>query len=298
MQPDIAKKAVSNQRKKSETTMYVDFSGKELVVDMEDVSTFCSKHTGARLRRIKIGLTAQTLQAHRLLLLKIQRAEREGISSTDEKGNITGRWRVADSSFCCLGAESNPEYYHEIQIDEQEELKLENLSINSLTLSPYFYEEEFDCDDLSIRSRVMVTPEQDARLRMLMKEGGFFQIVRHGINDEPREMRFSNTILWSRHGNRFKYEVILVDKSYDERDRPLAMLFQPQMSRMQSAVAAQVEMVEAILETMVTRKYLTEGDVAEIRKKAAERVWDRKREFFEVGDIDEFLRPQPRITWD
>ena len=70
-----------------------------------------------------------------------------------------------------------------------------------------------------------------------------------------------------------------MDRSYDERDRPLARLFQPQMSRMQSAVAAQAEMVEAMLETMVTRKYLTEGDVAEMRKKAAERVWDRRREF-------------------
>ena len=278
--------------------MHVDFSGKELVVDMEEESTFCSKHTGARLRRIKIGLIAQTLHAHRSLRLKIRRAENEAICSTDEMGNVTGKWRIANSSFCSLGAENNPEYHHEIQIEELEELKLETLSINGLTLSPYFYEEEFDCDDLSIRSRVMVTPEQDARLRILMREGGIFQVIRRGINDEPREMRFSNTILWSRHGNRFKYEIILVDKSYDERDRPLARLFQPQMSRMQSAVASQAEMVEAMLETMVTRKYLTEGDIAEMRKKAAERVWDRKREFFEVRDIDEFLRPQPRITWD
>jgi len=278
--------------------MHVDFSGKELVVDMEEESTFCSKHTGARLRRIKIGLIAQTLHAHRSLRLKIRRAENEAICSTDEMGNVTGKWRIANSSFCSLGAENNPEYHHEIQIEELEELKLETLSINGLTLSPYFYEEEFDCDDLSIRSRVMVTPEQDARLRILMREGGIFQVIRRGINDEPREMRFSNTILWSRHGNRFKSEIILVDKSYDERDRPLARLFQPQMSRMQSAVASQAEMVEAMLETMVTRKYLTEGDIAEMRKKAAERVWDRKREFFEVRDIDEFLRPQPRITWD
>jgi hypothetical protein len=278
--------------------MYVDFSGKGLVIDLEDESTFRSKHTGAELRRVRIGLIAQTLQAHRLLLLKIRRAEKEGISSADKEGSITGKWKIANSSFSCLGAENNPEYYHEIQIDETEDLKLENLSLNDLLLCPYYYEEEFDCDDLSIKSRVMVSPEQDARLRLMMKDEGYFNVVRRGISDEPREMRFSNTILWSRHGNRFKYEIILVDRSYDERDRPLASLFQPQMSRMQSAVAAQAEMVEAMLETMVTRKYLTEGDVAEMRKKAAERIWDRKREFFEVRDIDEFLHPPPRITWD
>jgi hypothetical protein len=278
--------------------MYADFSGDELTVDLEVESTFHSKHTGAELRQVKIGLVAQTLQAHRLLLLKIRRAENIGISSTDEEGNVTGRWRVAHSSFCCLGDEHYQEYYHEIQIEEMEELELTGLSINGIVLYPYFYEEEFDCDDLNIKSRVMVSPEQDAWLRMLMKEDGYFQVVRHGISDLPRDMRFSNTILWSKHGNKFKYEIILVDRGYDEKDRPLARLFQPQMSRMQSAVAAQAEMVEAMLETMVTRKYLTVGDVAEMRKKAAERVWDRKREFFEVRDVDEFLRPQPRITWD
>ncbi len=269
-----------------------------MAVELEEESTFRSKHTGSELKRVKICLIAQTLQAHRLLLLKIKRAEHEGIGSTDEEGNITGRWKIVHSSFCSLGDEHNPEYYHELQLDEAEELKLELLSLNGITLYPYYYEEEFDCDDLSIKSRVMVSPEQDAHLRMLMKENGYFQVVRIGINEVPREMRFSNTILWSRHGNKFKYEIILVDRSYDERDRPLARLFQPQMSRMQSAVASQAEMVEAMLETLVTRKYLTEGDVAEMRKKAAERLWDRKREFFEVKDIDEFLKPQPRITWD
>jgi len=278
--------------------MIVDFSGDELFVDLEEKSTFCSKHSGVELRRVKMGLIARALGAHRSLLFKIRRAEHNGICSTDEDGKITGRWRIANSSFCCLGEEHNPEYYHEILIEEVEELEIESLSISGLVLHPYYYEEEFDCDDLSIKSRVMVSPEQDAILRMLMKDDEYFQVVRRGISDEPREMRFSNTILWSRHGNRFKYEIILVDRSYDERDRPLARLFQPQMSRMQSAIAAQAEMVEAILETLVNRKYLTEGNVAEMRKKAAERIWDRRKEFYEVRDIDEFLRPQTRLTWD
>ncbi len=212
--------------------MYADFSGDELIIDLEEESTYRSKHTGAELKQVKISLVAQTLQAHRLLLLKIRRAENVGISSTDGEGNITGRWKITGSSFSCLGDEHNQEYYHEIQIQEIEELKLTGLSINGIVLYPYFYEEEFDCDDLNIKSRVMVSPDQDAWLRLLMKEDGYFQVVRHGISDEPREMRFSNTILWSKHGNRFKYEIILVDRSYDERDRPLARLFQPQMSRM------------------------------------------------------------------
>ncbi len=278
--------------------MNVDFTEEELVVDLEEESTFASKHTGRALKRVRVGLIAKSLLAHRSLLLKIRRAEHEDISSTDELGFTKGRWKVIKSSFCSQGQEHSSEYYHEIVLEEIEDIHAQALRLKDITLCPYSYEEEFDGDDLSIKSRVMVTPEQDARLRLLMRDDSYFPVVRTGICDKPREMRFSNTILWSRHGNRFKYEIILVDRSYDERDRPLARLFQPQMSRMQSAVAAQSEMVEAILETLITRKYLTHGDVAEMRKRAAERAWDRRREFFEVGDIDEFLRPAPRITWD
>jgi len=278
--------------------MDVDFRDKGLIVYLEEESAFRSRHSGAKLRRIKIGLTAETLLAHRSLLLKIRRAEHDGIRSKDSDGNISGKWKIVSSAFGSRGDEHNPEYYHEITIEELEDLVIDRLCIDDLVLHPYLYDEEFDGDDLSIRMRVMVTPEQDARLRMMMKNEGHFSITRHGINDVPRVMRFSDTILWSRHGNRFKYEVVLVDKGYDERDRPLARLFQPQMSRMQSSVAAQAEMVEVMLETMVTRKYLTEGDVAEMRKKAAERVWDRRREFYEVADIDEFVKHLPRLTWD
>jgi hypothetical protein len=48
-------------------------------------------------------------------------------------------------------------------------------------------------------------------------------------------------------------------------------------SNVQDAVAEQAEMIEAILATTVSRTYLSEKDVSELRKNSAERVWDRKR---------------------
>ena len=173
--------------------MSIDFSGDELVVDGEEESTFCSKHTGRPLRRIKIGLIAQTLQAHRSLLLKIRRAEHDGISSADDQGHVTGKWKITNSTFAARATSIILEYYHEILMEELEEPGNRRLLIDDLILRPYFYEEEFDCDDLSVKSRVMVSPDQDARLRMIMKDDGYFSVVRRGINEEPREMRFSNT---------------------------------------------------------------------------------------------------------
>jgi len=278
--------------------MYVYFSGKEVAVYVEEESTFTSKHTGSELRRVRVGLVVQSPQAHEMLMTGIKKAEMEDICSTNGEGRITGRWKITESSFSTVGNELSPDYCHIIQLDEVEELKVYGLNLGGLVLRPYFYEEEFDCDDLSIKARVLASEEQDAELRRLMKQGGYIQVVRQGISEEPRMMRFSKTILWSKHTDGIKYELVLIDKSYDERDRPLARLFQPQMSRMQSLIAAQAEVIDEKLRAQVTRGILSEEDVSEIRSEAEEKVWDRSREFYQVDDIDEFMRPQPRINWD
>lgn len=278
--------------------MYIDFSGKELAVDLEEESTFTSKHTGKELKRVRLGLIAHTPRAHGKLLVSIKHAEREGIDSTDGSGKVTGSWKIADSSFFLLGNESSPEYYHVIEIEEVEELKVDELALNDLALSPYFYEEEFDCDDLSIKARVIVTQSQDRQLREMIEASDYISVVRGGLCDLPREMRFSRTILWSRHKEGIKYELILVDKSYDERDRPLSRLFQPQMSRMQEMVAIQAEMIEGMMAVLQEKGLIDAEEIERIRSKAASRASDQAREFFRVEDIDEFSRPQPRITWD
>jgi hypothetical protein len=278
--------------------MYIDFSGKELAVDLEEESTFISKHTGVELKRVRLGLIAHTPRAHGKLLVSIKHAEREGINSTDGTGKVTGRWKIADSSFFVLGSENNLEHYHVIEIEETEDLKVEGLMLNGLLLIPYFYEEEFDCDDLNIKARVMVTPEQDAQLRKMIKTPDYISVVRAGLCDDPREMRFSKTILWSEHCEGIKYELILVDRSYDERDRPLARLFQPQMSRMQEMMAAQAEMIEEMIAIIHKKGLLNAEEIEHMRSEAEAKASDRAREFFRVEDIDEFSSPQPRITWD
>jgi len=232
------------------------------------------------------------------LLVSIKHAEKEGINSTDGAGEITGNWKIADSSFFVLGSEHNPEYYHVIEIEEVEELKVEKLMLNDLVLCPYFYEEEFDCDDLSIKARVLVTAEQDERIRSMMRDQDYLSVVRVGLCDQPREMRFSKTVLWSQHRDGIKYEIILVDRSYDERDRPLARLFQPQMSRMQEMVATQAEIIEEMMAILKDRGLLSGEEVERLKSRAEFKAIDRAREFYRVKDIDDFSQPQPRITWD
>ena len=69
--------------------MIVDFSGDELLIELKEDSTFCSKHTSAILSQVNLSLIAQNLKSHRLLLLKLRRAEHESICSTNDDEEIT-----------------------------------------------------------------------------------------------------------------------------------------------------------------------------------------------------------------
>ncbi|HOT07199.1 MAG: hypothetical protein A4E45_00484 [Methanosaeta sp. PtaB.Bin039] len=278
--------------------MYLRLQGKEVLAIPEAESTFRSRHTGSDLRRIRVSITARSTQEHKSLLLELKRGEADSISSYDENGEFSGWWLVHDSSFAYVRDGDFPHYHHRVYLDEVEELELERLDIEDLSLHPYFYEEEFDCDDLSIKARVLISPSEDARLRSLIRSGDFFSVVRHGIDEQPREMRFGKTILWSRHNDGFKYEIIMVDRSYDERDRPLARIFQPQTSRMQFMLAANMELLDGLIQALLEKGTLSPEEASSIRKRAEESSWDRMREFFEVKDVDEFLNPQLRITWD
>jgi len=278
--------------------MHLDIAGRELAVEVKEKSTFLSKHTGKELGQLKVSLVLQTPASNRKLLIALKRAESEGLSSTDGQGNLTGKWKVIDNSFEYMESSEGTEYCHNIQLEEIERLHVDELYIDGIVLRPYFYEEEFDCDDLSIVARVIVSQEQDIELRKLMVREGFVTVLRRGISGQPRQMRFSRTILWSKYHHNIKYELILVDKGYDEWDRPLARLFQPQMSKMQYTIAAQAGILDKVLSTLKSKGLLNDNEIGEIRAEAAGQVWDKIREFYEVKDLDEFHKPQPRITWD
>jgi hypothetical protein len=278
--------------------MHLKIAGKEMLVEVEDESRFRSKHTGSELRRINASLVLPTPMSHRKFLIGIKRGEVDGIPSTDGTGNITGRWAVKDSDFIYLDGQQGTEYWHNLYLEEIEEFHIDSLSIGGLLLQPYFYEEEFDCDELSISARVMVTQEQDIVLRKMMVQEKYFPVIRHGICDVAREMRFSRTILWSKHHHNIKYELILIDKGYDERDPLLSRVLQPQMSRMQHMIASQSQMVEGLLSMLHSKGFIEEEDIAVMKAEAAGQVWNKIREFYEVGDLDEFRRPRARISWD
>ena len=121
-----------------------------------------------------------------------------------------------------------------------------------------------------------------------MKKKGYFPVVRHGISDETREMRFGES-LWSRHDDGKKHSLHLVEKSYDEDGELRRGIFQPEMSIMQDFIARHDEIIQEMLTSLIRKGILESEEAEALRKRASERVWDKKRDFYSVEDIDEWI---------
>lgn len=167
-----------------------------------------------------------------------------------------------------------------------EKPKVDSLSLGKLKFQPYSYDERFEGDALIIKAKVLLSESQYTELKELMRRETYFEVVRHGISDEPREMRFGLT-LWSKHKENIKHELLLVDKSYDKARERRRGLFGPESYRMQNMIAEYAEILEELLTALINKGILRAKEIDDIRADALRRAWDRKREFYRVKDIDE-----------
>jgi len=266
--------------------MYLDLGGKEMPAELENESTFRSKHTGRELKRVQVRVVEREKQAHERLLEILQMGRKEGINSTDGMGKVLSKWKVRNNSYSYSESGYDSNYYHSIELEEMERLEVTSLKVGGLELHPYSYDEKFDDDALIIEAKVLLSESQYTGLKEIMKKMRYFPVIRYGIAEEPREMRFGLT-RWSEHEHGVKHELLLIDKSYDATKEKIKGFFDPEMFRMQDMIAEYTEILDELVSTLTNKGLLSIEEVDHIRARALERVWDRKREFYRIKDIDE-----------
>ncbi len=269
---------------RSNTKIYI-MVGKEIPAEIISESIFLSKHTGRELKYIQVSLVEKGKEANERLLETLNTGRDIGIDSTDGKGNVLSKWRMKNNSYNYSDDNHISNYYHSIELEEMEDLKMTTLEIAGLILNPYYYDEKFDEDALIIEAKVKLSGPQFTELKEVMKKTDYFPVIRHGINEEPREMRFGSTS-WSEEKDNIKHEILLVEKSYDNKDRKSKVLYEPQMSNIQTMLATDTEILEELISTLTAKNLLSIEDVNQIRLKASDRLWERKREFDRMKDID------------
>jgi len=261
---------------------YCDFDGMKVAYPAENETTFTSGHTGDTLKRTRLHVAAPDLKTHEQLTSAI----RKGIvNSVDEQGNVLRKWKIGNNSHSYTATEANPVYYHKIELEELEALNIEALILDELTLTPYYYEEIIS-DGLEIKAKVLISEEQYAELKKLMLRQGYFPVIRKGISEQSKEMRFGLTH-WSKHDNGIKHEIRLVERTYDEANKGARTLFDD-VFVMEEIVAEHMEYFKNLLDILVTKGVLSSEEVDHITKPSADKLFDNRRAYFRDADIDDY----------
>ena len=259
-------------------------------VDIDEEVQSLSPHTGATLRHLEISFSARE-RDHDYVMRLLSEARKNGATSSNEDGT-SSRWTLSNSSYSY--SDNSSVRHYTWKLDEGEELRIETLILDTLELTPYQYEEEFDNDILTIKARVTPTSEELERLHEMMrgqKVGEYFPVTRKGIGSEPRLMRFGRGI-WSQEGDTIKYELILIDQAYDERTSregrgPLQRLHISPLN-VQSLLAKKASVLDELMEMLVAKGLLTDDDMKQIKQIAEEREWQIALEFDRVRSLDEW----------
>jgi len=263
--------------------MLLDFDGTHVRVHVNREDSKISKHTGSTLSIVEVQATLRGQRENQEFLLLIDSAKVESIASIDENGSALKKWKVANNSWSYQ--DNNPVYFHTVQLEEVEEIRLESLTMGSLDVRPYKYEERFDGDALRIEARVLLSQAEHLALKAMQKSGDPFQVIRHGINEEPKQMGFGISY-WSRHNEGFKHELMLIEEKAEEVPSRLGMALQ-WMRPMRNQVASNKVAIDALLNTLKEKGVLTADEATHIQTEAVERMWDSQYEFFRVEDVDE-----------
>jgi hypothetical protein len=247
--------------------------------EVQSRETFVSRSTGATLQRLSVFIHARTDQSKALADDIIR--ESRTIETLDEQGNPTGTWkpRLMQKSY----SDNDPTHTYIWEITQEENVKIEALQLGDLMVAPYEYSEEFDdaTGAMKIHARARLDSEQVKRLRSLPP---FFSVVRKGINDAPREMRFGR-LLWSDHGEYIKHKILLFDRDTRVEEK-ISGLFDPEMSHLEMGVAKTSCLMKNLLETLQSKGVLNEDAIQKIRQQADDDMEGRLLQFNEVDDLD------------
>lgn len=252
--------------------------GRSVPLLIQGISTEASLHSGRNLQILtgQIFLSSPPEQAAALAEL----------SAVSPQAPIHGSIDGADANF-----EMRSSSYRQgstsvsLVLAEADNLKCELLTIDDLDLSPYFFEETLQNGGITLTCKVTTSAAVDGRLQALLispDDGGYHQVIRHGIQDTPRRMRFG-TCQWSSTDAEIKQHLILVE---DAAELHLDINPFAEFGNLYRSGALSMEFVEALVAEMVGAGVLSEEMLTRARATAEANLPRRLRSLSRVEDID------------
>lgn len=259
-------------------TFELELEDLRLPVRVERTGSTRSPHTGHSLLEIHAAATTTDPNLHPRLTGLLRDASHHPVRLA-ERWNGVGRWHLSWNSY----AEAAGEHTYRLILQEEEELRLESLVVDGVELHPYEYRERFSGDELTIWAKVVERKTDVFRLRTLLRTRHAFPVVRRGIRDEPRPMRFG-VAEWSEHEGQIKFRLVLVDEGADPAEHPELVRIEEQNAR--SALGYYMNFVERLAELMERSGVASAEQIEAARDAARDEPWGTRREFWRVPDVD------------
>lgn len=264
-------------------TLHIPFRDQTVDVKAEVAEDSVSPHTGRRLRQAdtRVPVSAD-------LSADFKEALNDSVAVDDDGNAWSAQLRCESYT---QGGSS-----HDFEIDwiEQEQLQATSVKFQRLALTPSRYEERPDEDDgvITIRFQATLSPAETARLREL--EAGdqvYWPVVRVGISDEPRSMRFGQLLWSSREDGSTEYLIMLVDEAHDDRAHKgtawLRMAGEPRLGNVVTMLADLSGRHEALLD-LLEQGTAIDADAKKQIEEAGRRALNETFLFFEVDSVSDW----------
>jgi len=257
--------------------MQVKIGENQFPLIIKDDGEFISEHTNRPLRWMEVSF--------RVFGEEIFKETRKKSQVTVIDNGEESIWKVNELSH--RYTQGKPHYDLVWELAETENLSIETLILGDFEGKPYLYQEEITDGSLYITALVKLTPNEFEKLKSVYFGDIYFPVIRQGINDEPREMRFGK-IIWSKDEETIKFKIYLVDKKHDDNRGNRLGLLSPEMDNIQNMLAANVERFVALLNLLEKKNLLTSDEIKQVEEISDENFNSRYLEFERVSDIDKY----------
>lgn len=169
-------------------------------------------------------------------------------------------------------------------------MALEVLVVDDLELRPYGYAEHLETGGLLAHCFVRLGRTDSERLEDLIAgKPRYMRVLRVGLDDEPREMRFGRCT-WSLDAEHVKHHLVLVERASDDgQSAELPWPFEHEAIRTREALAELQGVVDGLLEHVTEAGLLSSEQAGELREGARTSMPRRLRQFLRFDDVDEEL---------
>jgi hypothetical protein len=151
-------------------------------------------------------------------------------------------------------------YHHQVELAEEEHLQPNAVMVDGVELVPYAYEERAEHGAIVIDLKARMADPARTELQALITRHSedypsYFPVLRRGLQETPRTMRFGKCT-WSAHDGEFKNNIILVEDAYDRSEpEPLVGWNYPEALRTREMAARTSALVTELLRVLEARRW-------------------------------------------